>query len=151
VTPVADIGAWAIAHPPATEFVVTTGVQYALQKFRGAFLITDGHHNRVLRVTRTGAISELRAFGNIVPTGLDPWQPDLHGRGRPRPAPAGERQGRAVHALRVKKNGTFVSVVEGLDQPTSVDFIGNTAFVVTLTGKVIRIDNAGKPPFGKSH
>ena len=37
----------------------------------GDFVVTDGHHNRVLRVTRGGDISELKAFGNIVPTGLE--------------------------------------------------------------------------------
>jgi hypothetical protein len=52
--------------------------------------------------------------------------------------------------VRVTNDGSFASVVEGLDRPTSLDFIGNTAFVITLTGKVIRIDNVGRPPFGKS-
>jgi hypothetical protein len=53
--------------------------------------------------------------------------------------------------VRVERGGTFAPVVDGLDRPTSVDFIGNTAFVVTLTGKVIRIDNVGRSLFGKSH
>jgi hypothetical protein len=70
-TVVADIGAFALAHPPATPFDVPTGLQYALETYRGGFLVTDGHHNRVLRVTRDGQITELRAFGNIVPTGLE--------------------------------------------------------------------------------
>ena len=70
-TVVADIGAFSIANPPATDFFVPSGVQYALQAYRGRLLVTDGHHNRVLRVTRDGQITELRAFGNIVPTGLD--------------------------------------------------------------------------------
>jgi hypothetical protein len=209
-TAIADIGAWSIAHPPpgilGTDFVVTTGVQYALQKFRGAFLVTDGHHNRVLRVSRTGDISQLAQFGNIVPTGLEvhgkriymgeagpvPHLPETgkvvkftpkttatdvasgaplivdveFGRGRQlyalsqgiwnlpnvpqnAGAPASANTGKLV---RVKKDGTFASIgVEGLDRPTSVDFIGNTAFVITLTGKVIKVDNVGGPPFGKSH
>jgi sugar lactone lactonase YvrE len=206
-TAIADIGAWSIAHPPAGfPFVVTTGVQYALQKFRGAFLVTDGHHNRVLRVTRTGGISQMIAFGDIVPTGLEvhgkriymaeagpvphvpqtgkvvrftpksttatdvasgaPLLVDVEfGRGRQLYAlsqgiwdlpndpanaglPASANTGKLV---RVKKDGTFASVAEGLDRPTSVDFIGNTAFVITLTGKVIKITNVGGPPFGKSH
>ena len=42
-------------------------------------------------------------------------------------------------------------MVERLDRPTSVEFIGKTAFVVTLTGKVIRIDDAGKAPFDEPH
>jgi len=70
VTPIADIGAFSVANPPSTSFVVPTGVQYALQPFRGAFLVTDGHHNRVLRVTLDGVVSEFITFGNIVPTGL---------------------------------------------------------------------------------
>jgi hypothetical protein len=67
---VADIGAFSINHPPATDFFVPSGVQYALQAYRGGLLVTDGHHNRVLRVTRGGQINVLIAFDNIVPTGL---------------------------------------------------------------------------------
>jgi hypothetical protein len=70
-TVVADIGAFSINNPPETDFFVPSGVQYALQTYRGGFLVTDGHHNRVLRVGRDGQIAVLRAFGNIVPTGLD--------------------------------------------------------------------------------
>jgi hypothetical protein len=70
-TVVADIGSFALAHPPSTDFFVPTGVQYALQTFRGGFLVTDGHHNRVLRVLLDGTVSELIAFGNVVPTGLE--------------------------------------------------------------------------------
>jgi hypothetical protein len=69
-TVVADIGAWALAHPPVPAFEVPTGVQYAMEPYRGGFLVTDGHHNRVLRVELDGDISEVIAFGNIVPTGL---------------------------------------------------------------------------------
>ena len=69
-TVVADIGAFAVANPPSTPFDLATGVQYALERYRGGFLVTDGHHNRVLRVTLDGDVSELIAFGNIVPTGL---------------------------------------------------------------------------------
>jgi hypothetical protein len=36
-------------------------------------------------------------------------------------------------------DGGFETVVGGLDRPTSMDFIGEAAFVVTLTGKVLRI------------
>ena len=41
------------------------------ETYRGGFLVTDGHHNRVLRVSRDGTITELIAFGDLVPTGLD--------------------------------------------------------------------------------
>ena len=50
--------------------------------------------------------------------------------------------------LRINRDGSFASVVEGLDRPTSLEFIGKTAFVITLTGKVIRIDDAGRSPLG---
>jgi hypothetical protein len=70
-TVIADLGAWSIANPPATPFDVASGLQFALETARGGFLVTDGHHNRVLSVTRDGAISQLIAFDNIVPTGLD--------------------------------------------------------------------------------
>src|SRR5688572_1937647 len=70
-TVIADIGEFALANPPDTLFFVPTGVQYAIQTYRGGFLVTDGHHNRVLRVTLDGEITELITFGNIVPTGLE--------------------------------------------------------------------------------
>ena len=70
VTVVADIGAWSLAHPPVPAFFVPTGVQYALQPYRAGFLVTDGHHNRLLRVTLDGAVAEVAAFGNVVPTGI---------------------------------------------------------------------------------
>jgi hypothetical protein len=69
-TVVADIGAFSAANPPNTPFDLPTGVQYALESYRGGFLVTDGHHNRVLHVKRHGHISERIAFANIVPTGL---------------------------------------------------------------------------------
>ena len=72
-TIIADIGAFAIASPPNTNFFVPTGVQYAIETYRGGFLVTDGHHNRVLHVTRHGKITVFKTFGNIVPTGLALW------------------------------------------------------------------------------
>ena len=56
--------------PTIRQFFVPTGVQYALETYRGGFLVTDGHHNRVLRVTLDGEITEVIAFDDIVPTGL---------------------------------------------------------------------------------
>jgi hypothetical protein len=40
----------------------------------------------------------------------------------------------------VDDSGEFHTVVSGLDQPTSFEVVGRTAFVVTLTGTVLRID-----------
>ena len=70
-TIVADIGAYNLAHPPTGfDFFVATGVLYSIQTYRGGFLVTDGHLNRVLQVTLDGEITVLQQFNNIVPTGL---------------------------------------------------------------------------------
>ena len=190
-TVVADIGAFSIANPPATDFFVPSGVQYALQAYRGRLLVTDGHHNRVLRVTRDGQITELRAFGNIVPTGLDvrgrtiymaeagpvphlpedgkvvafrPRSPTVRdvavgsrllvdvefGRGHrlyalsqgvftpgnPEGSPAEPNTGALV---KVNRAGTFSVLIDRLNQPTSLEFIGRTAYVVTLPGEIWKI------------
>src|SRR6266566_1217135 len=71
-TVVADIGEFNLLNPPTIPFKIDlpTGFQYAIQTFRGGFLVTDAHLNRVLRVTLDGEITVLIAFDNIVPTGL---------------------------------------------------------------------------------
>ncbi len=50
--------------------------------------------------------------------------------------------------VRVNKDGTFTTVTDGLDRPTSLEIIGNTAFIVTLTGKIWSVDNIASPPYG---
>jgi len=70
-TVIADIGQFALEHPPIPPYFVPTGVQFAMQVVPSGFLVTDGHHNRVYHVTFDGEVSELIAFDNIVPTGLD--------------------------------------------------------------------------------
>jgi len=69
-TVVADLGEFSRDMPPKTQFDLPSGVQFSLEPIRGGFLVSDGHHNRVLKVTRSGEVSELIAFGNTVPTGL---------------------------------------------------------------------------------
>ena len=61
-TVIADIGAFAVQNPPTTPFFVPTGVQYALEVYRAGFLVTDGHHNRVLHVTLDGEVTEFATF-----------------------------------------------------------------------------------------
>ena len=200
-TLVADIGAFNRANPPETEFFVSTGVLVAIEPFRGGFLVTDGHLNRVLHVTRDGEITVFRAFDNIVPTGLavrgnDVYMaeagpvPHLPADGKvvafgPQSATVSEvaagirlavdvefGRGHTLFALSqgfwagafegapaepgtgalVQVNGgTLTTVVDGLDRPISMEIIGNTAYVVTLTGEVCQIDNLTGPPFGKGH
>lgn len=198
-TVIADIGAFNLANPPSTPFFVPTGVQYAIETYRGGFLVTDGHHNRVLQVTLDGNVTEFIVFGNVVPTGLDvagntiymtqagpvPHLPDdgkvvsfgprsaatevasgarllvdvEFGRGRllyalaqgfftpgnPEGSPADPNTGSLVQ---VKSDGTFDTLVEGLDRPTSLELIGNTAYVVTFGGEIWKIENVSGPPFG---
>ncbi len=43
--------------------------------------------------------------------------------------------------LKLKPNGTFSVIKDGLNQPTSMEFIGNTAYIVSLAGEVWKIDN----------
>jgi hypothetical protein len=204
-TVIADIGAFAVQNPPTTPFGVPTGVQYALEVYRAGFLVTDGHHNRVLHVTLDGEVTEFATFGNIVPTGLavsgntvymaeagpvphepengkvvaidpkavaiDPTSPAVDvasgapllvdvefGRGRQLYALAqgvfeGPRDGfpaspNTGSLVQVNANGTFTVVLEELDRPTSLDFIGNTAYVVNLAGEIWKIEHVGTPPFG---
>jgi hypothetical protein len=70
-TLIADLGQWSVDHPPQPAFFVDTGVQFAMQPYFGGFLVTDGHHNRVLWVSQHGSIHEVATFENVVPTGLE--------------------------------------------------------------------------------
>ncbi len=202
-TVIANIGQWSIDNPSGSDVFIPSGVHYAIETFQGKFLVSDGHHNRVLQVTRDGAVSEFRAFDNIVPTGLE-----IHGNtvymaeagpnphlpedgkvvsfghtspsvtevasGAPLLVDVEFGRGRSLYALAqgifpvgsddgspalpdtgslvvVNGNGTFTTVIEGLDRPTSMDFIGTTAYVVSLTGEVWKIENVSGPPFGRRH
>ena len=199
-TVIADIGAFNLANPPTIPFqiAVPTGLQYALQTYGGGFLVTDGHLNRVLRVTLDGEITVFIPFDNIVPTGLEvrgntvymaeagpvphlpqngkvvsfgPKSPtatevasgarllvdvEFGGGGRlyalsqgifpvgsPPATPALPNTGALV---KVNGDGTFTFITDGLDRPTSLEFIGNTAYVVTLTGEIWKIDGVWCSP-----
>jgi hypothetical protein len=204
-TVVADLGAWSIANPPPTEIFVPSGFQYAIVPYRGGFIVTDGHHNRVLRVTLDGEVTELVTLTDVVPTelaargntiyfseagpiphlpengkvmsftlqsltatqvasgaGLDhiglfvdvefglgnslyalaqgDWNGPYEG------TPADPNTGAL---LKVNPDGTTSVIVAGLNQPTSMEFIGNTAYVVSLAGQVWKIENVSPPPYGK--
>jgi hypothetical protein len=68
---IADLGAYNVANPPTGfEFDAATGVLYAMDTYRGGFLVTDGHLNRVLHITLDGEITLVKQFDDIVPTGL---------------------------------------------------------------------------------
>ncbi len=192
-TIIADIGAYNIANPPTGfDFFVVTGVLYSIQPYHGGFLVSDGHLNRVLRVSLDGEITILRRFNNIVPTGMavkgnqvylsqagpvphlpengkvvtfNPHSPSVStvasgaplvvdvefGRGQtlfalsqgdfsgnPEGSPALPNTG---SLLRINPNGTFSVIAEELDRPTSLEIIGNTAYIITLAGEIWTVDN----------
>lgn len=194
-TVIADIGAWSIAHPPATDFFVPSGFQYAFEPYKDGFIVTDGHHNRILYVTLDGNITEMIAFDNVVPTGLAlkgntlyftqagpiPHVPETAkllslslksataneiasaaGLGvglfvdvefGPGESPFALAQGvwdgpyegapaqpNTGALLRLSPNGTFSSIANGLNQPTSMEFIGNKAYIVSLVGEIWEIN-----------
>lgn len=211
-TVVANIGRWAIAHPPTRNFsyYIPTGVQYALETYRGGFLVTDGHHNRVLWVTVDRCMSappendsnvrELIAFDDIVPTGLTvaghtiylaeagpvphlPQDGKVVEFGFKSPiasvvvsgAPllvgvafgprhqlyalaqgvwAGQQAGQPAlpntgSLVKANEDGGFTVVMDHLDRPTSLEFIGNTAYFVSLAGEVWKIENVSCPRDGE--
>ena len=47
--------------------------------------------------------------------------------------------------VKVNVDGTFTVITDGLDRPTSLEFIGNTAYFVTLTGEIWKIDGVSCP------
>ena len=53
--------------------------------------------------------------------------------------------------MEVRRNGTLNVVVDGLNQPTSLEFLGDTAYVVTYGGEIWRIDGVSGPHFSASH
>ena len=65
--------------------------------------------------------------------------------GNPPGTPASPNTGARVQA---NEDGTFDVIANGINQPTSLEFIGNTAYVVTLTGEIWRIDGVSDPPYG---
>ena len=199
----ANLGAFSMENLPSGFFIaVPTGVQYSIEVYQGGFLVADGHHNRILHVTKDGVISEFKAFGNIVPTGLEvsgntvymaeagpsPHMPE-DGRvvsfnsstSEVSEVAAGARllvdveinRGRTMFALsqgvwegdpdteagkpalpntgslvKVNADGSFSTVLEGLNLPSSMEFKGNSAYIITLAGEVIEVDNVDGPPFG---
>jgi hypothetical protein len=198
----ADIGEFAQNNPPSGfPWELPGGLQYSLEAYMGGFLVTDGHHNRIYRVTFDGEISEFYAFGeDVVPTGLDvhgntvylsqagptdhlpedgkvvslqPGSPTVtelgsgapllvdveFGRGTtlfalsqgvfpagaPPAAPALPNTGAL---LRVNGDGSLSAVVSELNQPTSLEIIQNDAYIVTLSGDVLKFEDIAGTPFG---
>lgn len=193
-TIIADIGKWSTENPPDSPFVVPTGAQISMQTYKGGLLVVDGHHNRILRVSVEGKISELVAFPDIVPTGTDirgrriylaqagpiPHEPSMgkvlalkRKSYTPTVLASGLRllidvefgSGGSLYALSHGEwNGAFEGspafpftgalarvdddefeiLLEHLNQPTSLEFIGDTAYVTLLSGSILKIENLPK-------
>jgi hypothetical protein len=200
-TLIADIYTWSEDNPPQnTEYFVPGGFTYAMEPYKHGFLVTDAHHNRVLRVRLDGGISVFTDFAaNVVPTGLERLGAAVL-IGQAGPIPHTPETGRVVGLWRggghvkhlasgapllvdvevgrrhqlyglaqgdwpyegepgkegfpaapntgslmvADRHGQFRSLVSGLDRPTTFELIGKTAFVVTITGKVLRISGLGR-------
>lgn len=198
-TVIADIGTFSANNLPPYPIDFPNGVQYAMDSYRGGFLVSDGHHNRVLRVTLDGDVSNFRVFGNIVPTGLEVWGKTVYmaqagpaphlpewgevvsfgpksatvtdvASGAPLLVDVERGRGTTLFALsqgqwdeqfpgspaipndgslvRVNADGTFTVVVDELNLPTSLEIINNTAYIVTLTGTVMKFPDIAQPPYG---
>jgi len=63
-------------------------------------------------------------------------------------APA-EPDGGSLH--RVNPDGSLTEIVGGLNLPTSLEFIGNSAYIVNLAGEIWVVDHVSEPPFGRRH
>lgn len=192
-TLIADLGAFALANPVDFEDAIPSGNPFAIDLLDDeTFIVTDGNHNRIYVVTLDGDITEVAAFDNVVPTGLEivegtvyvteigpfPHTPETGKllavdiatgdadevatgvsyiidveegpRGQlyalsfgteptdPEGPPAEPFSGKL---LLVNDDGTFSALVEGLLLPTSLEFVGETAFITTLAGEVWKIDD----------
>jgi hypothetical protein len=202
-TVIVDLGKWSAEHPPVPAFFVPSGFQYAFEPYKDGFIVTDGHHNRVLYVKLDGNISEVVAFADVVPTGLAlkdntiyltqagpiphlPENAKLISLSPKATAPtevasaAGLEVGLFVDVefaqgnnlfvlaqgiwdgpfegapaqpnsgalLLLKSDGTFSVIVDGLNQPTSMEFIGNNAYVISLAGEIWEINHVSSSPYG---
>ena len=49
-----------------------------------------------------------------------------------------------VRKIKVNRDGTLTVVIDGLNQPTSLEFIKNTAYVVTLGGEIWKIKGVSR-------
>ena len=50
--------------------------------------------------------------------------------------------------MRANGAGSVATIADELDQPSALEIIGNTAYVVTLGGEVWTIDDIAGPPYG---
>ena len=69
-TLIANLSRFNKRHLPEV-YDLKSGNPFAIESTHEGFLVTDGNHNRLLKVSKHGRIRELVAFDNVVPTGLE--------------------------------------------------------------------------------
>ena len=99
----------------------------ATQVASGSLLLVDVEFGR----SRT-----LYALSQDVGSGVPPGSPALPDTGA---------------LVKVNADGTFTTVTGGLNRPASLEFIGTTAYVVTVGGEIWKIDDFLRPPYGVGH
>jgi hypothetical protein len=72
------------------------------------------------------------------------------GPGVPGAAAGSPAQPNSGSLVEVNGDGTLTVILDDLNLPSSLEFIGTTAYVVTLTGEIWKIDGFAAPPFGGS-
>ena len=50
--------------------------------------------------------------------------------------------------MRANGHGGFTTIADELDQPSSLEIVGTTAYVVTLGGEIWTINDVASPPYG---
>jgi hypothetical protein len=140
-TPIADIGTYAIDNLPAV-WDVPTGVQYAIQTFRGGFLVTDGNHNRLLHVTLDGAVRTVAQFDNEVPTGLAVRGNDVY-LAFAGPVPHLPEDGKVLRLD--AKTWQATEVANGAPLLVDVEFGRGNTMVALSQGEGVDGDPAGAP------
>jgi hypothetical protein len=138
---------------------VPTGLEVANGK---VFLATAGP---IPHLPSTSQINEVRRGGSVEVVGE--WGADyagdrglivdvekgrhcglyglLQGHWNLEPIPENEGMPAAPNTgeiVAVGADGTFETVVSGLDRPTSLELVGRVGFVVTLTGTILRVDRS---------
>lgn len=158
-TLVADIGAFNLAHPPSgcdgfvptglavrgrTAYMAEAGLVPHLPE--NGKIVSFGSSSGPVRQVANGARllvdvefgrrRTLFALAQGIFGGGDPGSPALHDTGS---------------LVRDDGHGHLVEVVDGLDQPTPMEIVGTTAYVVTLGGEIWTVNHISGPPFATAH
>ena len=139
-TVVADLGAFSAAHLPDYPVDLTEGLQFAFEPTRDGFLITDGHHNRLLHADWDGDVTEVVAFDNTVPTGITKSWGTIY-LAEAGPIPHNPEDGKVISLDRWDLNQT--EVASGYSLLVDVDFDDNGTLYALSQG-----DSPGDVPAG---